>query len=342
MFTDGTKIRGNASINQTKTKEKWERELEEVDKHIEELLTECDEADKKETGSLIEVEEELKDKQKMHRKIEQVLGQVKQEDRNKINGTDVDCVNFRGRQGSHAGYNAQITVDENNGLIVSADVVNESNDSNQFSNQIDQAIETMGKPCETAVADAGYANVDNLKETVNKDIDVIIPSQRQSLHRPDNNAFSKDRFHYDSQNNEYTCPEGKKLRYSHYSETKGHHLYRIEKASLCNECPHYGICTNATRGRAIIRLENEALRERLEARYASAEGQAIYKKRKEKVELPFGHIKRNLNGGAFLVRGLQSVKAEFSLLACCFNMVRMITLIGGVSGLINRLTALHA
>ena len=87
----------------------------------------------------------------------------------------------------------------------------------------------------------------------------------------------------------------------------------------------------------MIRLRDEELREKLEERYASEEGQAIYRKRKEKVELPFGHIKRNLNGGAFLVKGLQAVKAEFAILASCFNIARMITLMGGVSGLINRL-----
>ncbi len=84
-------------------------------------------------------------------------------------------------------------------------------------------------------------------------------------------------------------------------------------------------------------MKEEDLREKLEERYASEDGKAIYKKRKEKVESPFGHIKRNLNGGAFLVKGLGAVKAEWALLASCFNMARMITLTGGVTGLIARL-----
>ncbi len=37
--------------------------------------------------------------------------------------TDPDCVNFRNRQGSHAGYNAQIVVDDAHEMIVSSDVV---------------------------------------------------------------------------------------------------------------------------------------------------------------------------------------------------------------------------
>ena len=337
LFTDSTKVRGAASINQTKTKEKWERKLEEVDKRIEELLAECDEIDERETGSLVKVEEELEDKRKLGRKIKKLLGQMDREGLGKMNGTDTDCVNFKGRQGSHAGYSGHITVDEKNGLIVSADVVNESNDSNQFSNQVEQAVENLGEPCVTAVADAGYANVENIKETTEKGIDVIVPSQRQSLHTPDDNPFGKGKFQYDSENNQYICPEGNRLRYSHYSKEKGHHLYRIEKPSLCRGCPHFGVCTDSERGRALIRLRGEELREELETRYASEAGQAIYKKRKEKAELPFGHIKRNLGGTAFLVRGLAGVNAEFAILASCFNIARMITLAGGVSGLIYRL-----
>ena len=128
---------------------------------------------------------------------------------------------FKGRQGSHAGYNGQITTDEKHGLIVNSDIINESNDLNQFFNQIEQAEETLETPCKTAVADAGYANVDNLKKTVDKGIDVIVPSQKQSLHTPKDDPFGKDKFRYDSENNWYICPEGGKLRYSHYSKTKG-------------------------------------------------------------------------------------------------------------------------
>ncbi len=340
LFTDSTKFRGAASINQTKSRQKWEKKLEEVDQRIEELLAECEEIDEREKGSMVKAEEELRDKQKLQHKIQGLLQKMKQEGLDKINGTDTDCVKFNGRQGSHVGYSAHITVDEKDGLIVCADVVNESNDSNQFSNQIEQAVETLQKPCQTAVADAGYSNIEDIKKTTDKVIDVIVPSQRQSLHKSEEKPFGKYKFRYDSENNQYICPEGNKLRYSHYSEKKGHYLYRMEKAFLCLACPHFGVCTKANRGRTIIRLKEEELREYLEARYVSEEGQAIYRKRKEKAELPFGHIKRNLNCGAFLVRGLSAVKAEFSILTSCFNIARMITLLGGVTGIKARLADL--
>jgi len=56
----------------------------------------------------------------------------------------------------------------------------------------------------------------------------------------------------------------------------------------------------------------------------------------QKAELPFGHIKRNLNVNAFLLRGLEGVKAEMSLLASCFDVSRMITILG-VEGLVKKL-----
>ena len=63
----------------------------------------------------------------------------------------------------------------------------------------------------------------------------------------------------------------------------------------------------------------------------------IYKRRKSRVEHPFGHIKRNLKADAFMWRGREGVQAETSLLATCYTIVRMITLCGGVPGLIQRL-----
>jgi hypothetical protein len=75
-------------------------------------------------------------------------------------------------------------------------------------------------------------------------------------------------------------------------------------------------------------MGNEALIEKLEEIYQKDENQEIYKLRKEKAELPFGHMKRNLGAGQFMLRGRKGVNAELSLLSTCFNIARMITIIG--------------
>ncbi len=78
----------------------------------------------------------------------------------------------------------------------------------------------------------------------------------------------------------------------------------------------------------MVRYVDEEFRERLETQYEQPASQAIYKLRGQKVELPFGHLKRNLKAGYFLLRRSEGVRAEASLLASCFNIARMITLIG--------------
>lgn len=328
IFIDGSKIRANASIKESWTEARCEEFLKKLDSRINELLEECESADKSEEGRSAKLSEDLIEPEKLRKRLEGVLKELKTEEKKQINAVDKDCVKVKGRQGVHAGYNAQIAVDENNGLIVNSDVVNENNDIKQLHNQVKQVNDVLGKSCDVACADSGYSDTETLKEVLKEGIAVVVPSQRQALHEPKDSPFSKDKFKYDEVNNNYICPENKILKYSHYSAVKGHYLYRIKGPSNCINCKHYGKCTDNKRGRAIIRLKNEKIREELEAKYMSQEGQAIYKKRKEKVELVFGHFKRNLNAGAFLLRGLKGVNAEMAVLSTCFNISRMITIIG--------------
>ena len=50
--------------------------------------------------------------------------------------------------------------------------------------------------------------------------------------------------------------------------------------------------------------------------------------RRETVEHPFGTIKQWMNQGAFLMRGLEKVRAEFSLTALAYNLRRVLNIVG--------------
>ena len=105
-------------------------------------------------------------------------------------------------------------------------------------------------------------------------------------------------------------------------------------------CCHFGVCTkNKTNGRGIQRYETEEIREKIAALYEDPSSKETFSRRKETAELPFGHIKRNLGAGYFLLRGFDGVRAEMSLLSSCFNVVRLIGILG-VTGLIEKLTSL--
>ena len=62
----------------------------------------------------------------------------------------------------------------------------------------------------------------------------------------------------------------------------------------------------------------------------------VYKQRQAIVEHPFGTLKRHWTGYYTLLRGLEKVDGEFSLLACCYNIRRSMSILG-VLELIERL-----
>lgn len=156
LFVDGSKVRANASIKNTWTKEKCERALGKIDTRIEAILSECDAVDEYEENqdSLVKVKKELKDKKVLKAKVEEILKELKEENKKSINTIDPESTRINSIQGSHAGYNLQGVVDEKYGLIVNSDVVSENNDLNQFAQQINQANEILGKKCDTACADS--------------------------------------------------------------------------------------------------------------------------------------------------------------------------------------------
>jgi len=80
------------------------------------------------------------------------------------------------------------------------------------------------------------------------------------------------------------------------------------------------------------------LQQKLAGQYEQPQAQKIHSLRKQKAELPFGHIKRHLKMDGFLLRGLEGVNAEASVLSSCFHVARMISILG-VAGMIARLAS---
>ena len=338
LFVDGTKIRANAARGKNYSKKHYQARLAAIGERINKLLDECERIDHQENEqeSLVKMKEELKNSKKLRHKIQDILKQFQQQEqqgiaRKTINLTDPDSALMKSIQGSHASYNGQSVVDDKNGLIIHADVVSHTSDLNQFAQQVTQAEAVVKKQCQVASADAGYADTEELEKIDQRGTKVIVPSQRQALHKPEK-PFSKSVFSYDKEQNCYYCPEGHKLVYKG-KQAQGKLQYLITTASICKRCKHYGICTKAKRGRKIVRLEKEEIKERFEREYEKASSQEIYARRKARVEHPFGHIKRNLGTNNFLLRGREGVQAEFTIAATCFNIARMITIFGSVTGL---------
>lgn len=328
LFIDGSKMRGNASIKNTWTREKCRR----VEERIEEIMAESEVADKQEEGqpSLVKVSRKAA---KMKEGLQKAKEQLEKSERKVINTVDPDCARINSVQGTGAGYNMEVVVDDKNGLIVSSDVVSANNDIGQFSEQICKAEATLGSRCGVAVADSGFADTDDLKKVDEQGIRVVVPTQRLASGK-EIGEFDKRGFCYYAERDCFFCPMGEELGYTGISRRKKGRIYRVVRKGACERCVHFGICTTSKKGRRVMRLIEEEVRERLERQYQM--NRDIYERRKGKVELVFGHIKRNLGVRSFLLRGLEGVQAEAALLSLCFNLVRMRTLLGA-KGLIERL-----
>lgn len=341
LFIDGSKFRANASMNNIWTKERCEKYLKKIDERINSLLNESEDIDAHQDKefSRVQLKKKIEDKEKLVTKIKNILNTLEETEKESINSTDPDAIKSKGRQGIHATHNIQSVTDKKHGLIVHAEAVSQANDLNQLSPQIDKAIENIEKKPEHVAADAGYASTQDLKK-IDKNIYVVVPSSKQAQKDKDRQyttkQFDKEQFLYDQEKDEYVCPEGKRLkRQGVHCQEPLKIAYRA-KAKECQECQNYKICTESKKGRKIVRMADEEVKRHFETIYASPKGQAIYKFRKEKVELPFGHMKRNLGAGQFMLRGQPKVNAEVAVLSTCFNIARMITILG-IPGLILRL-----
>lgn len=334
LFVDGTKIKANASMDHSWNEDRAQKLLKETDQRIEQILSDIEILDQQEENqeSLVQMKKDLADKHKLKIRVQDILTQLKHAERPDMNTTDPECAKVKDKQEFISGYNLQAVVDDQHGLIVHAEVVTEANDSRQFADQINQANNNIGGTCKTACADAGYANSSSLKNISDQNIRVVVPSQRQALKEPAG-PFSKDKFIYEAEHDRYRCPAGEFLN---YVCNDGYARKYRASAHICRACPSFNECTANPKGRIISRLILEAEKEKFERQYK--QGRHIFQRRKEKAELPFGHIKHNLGARAFLLRGLRGVKAEASILATCFNLTRIISILG-VQRLIQQLNA---
>ena len=320
---DGSKVGANAARDRTYDRAGLERLLERTEAAIADL-----EAQNRTSGAEVpaRLPEALKRQEGLRDKVKQALKQVEAEE-GRVNLTDGDAVLMKTRQGFVAGYNAQAMVSpletEDGGkrfLITAAEVSQAPDDHSELQRMLEASEETLGEHAEVTLADAGYHSGENLTACEEQGQTVLMPeAQARALANP----YHKDRFAYDQDSDTYTCPLGQTLRYTDTKQDrKGRPVRRYRApAAACRACPAFGLCTKDRRhGRALEIGPDEPVLSKQRELMTTEEAQALYKRRKELVEPAFGIIKEQQAGRRFLLRGLQNVRAEWSLLAVAFNL----------------------
>lgn len=180
-----------------------------------------------------------------------------------------------------------------------------------------------------AVADEGYFNSQQIKECVENGITPYIPEPDKNRQIRQQGRFDRSAFKYNPQANCYYCPSGMELSLKTTRNRQRKIIWYYQSSlSDCATCFLKAQCLAAkTPYRIITRWEHEPVLETHRARMA-ARGSEKMQKRIELCEHPFGTLKLWCGWTHFLMRGLEKVRAELSLLMMSYNFKRVLNIVG--------------
>jgi len=242
-----------------------------------------------------------------------------------LNLTDADAPIMKGKKGYFdTNYNVQAACGENQ-LISYCNVVIDGNDKAQLIPALKGINEKTGKFPKIALADADYGTFNSLEYMEKQGIEGYVPYRDMNTIYNDK-PYHQSRFTYNASTDTYTCPAGQSLLYyADYENKKRKHSYKKYRTDACKQCPFKSECLAKGTARRVIQRENrEYLKAQMKQRLNSTEGKEIYQKRLHPIEAAFGHVKYNLGYQQFLLRGLEKVKAEFTLMCLVHNLRKIV------------------
>jgi len=330
---DGSFFRGNVAKGNIFTSERLKHALKRVEEGITRYLKELEQADQQageavgHDPQLTQKLEQLRERQK---KRAHQLKQLEESGATQIAEVDEDARLLNKRGGTVAGYNVQTVVDAKHKLLVTSVVTQDGNDERQLAPMSLAAKAVLGVDRLEATADDGYFNAQQIKQCEENGITPFVPVPARPWVRQQG-RFERTAFQYDAQGNCYHCPAGKVLSYSTTQDRQGKIIWQYRgSVKDCSACLLKAQCLSPkTFCRTIARWEHESEIEAHRARMA-AQGADKIRQRAELCEHPFGTLKMWCGWTHFLLRGLEKVQAELSLLTFGYNFTRVLHIIGAV------------
>ena len=341
---DGSKVKAVNARKRNFTKEGLELKLNRVERRVERYLKELEKNDgsdgkdhedddrgliKKRNDYLREKLEKLK-KSKME--LEEIRKKLSESGKSEISLTDPESRLMKNNGRVEVCYNAELSVDAKEHIIVNYEVTDETSDVNQLAPMAKKTKDVLGVDRLDVTADTGFADMVQIKDCIDNGITPYLPSAKLDGSRtggpqiPDPISFGRDKFAYDGDRDVYTCPAEKELTFRHVETHHGGRKVRIYMTDACKACPFRARCTNSRRGRRVIRWEHqEMIDELLERTRMKPEK---LDERLKLAEHPFGTMKRAFNQGYFLLKGLRKVRGEMGFTVLAYDMRRALNILG--------------
>jgi transposase len=350
IATDSSRIHARSSVKKSKDSDKLARYLTAVRKDIQEYIQLCelDELDDEPADDQKEIKKNLQRLRKLEKtlierqhQLDERKKQIKKEyrDKHQINITEPDAYlmnHVNGKQSAPA-YNAQVSVDTKTQLIVAQDVVQDRNDSKQFSRQHQAVEKNVGKDTEREhINDSGYHSLEQLEYIEENQVNAtiadptLVNNPKTSPQSPEEikkqaRRLKKSDFSYHADGDYFTCPVGEKLTFTRYN-TQKNRPGRQYRASNCNDCKLKSQCLasyNKSGLRSIFRDDKEHLAEKMRQKLQTEDAKQKLKLRSITVEPVIGNLKSNLGFRRFHIMGLPNVKGEFTLMCIAHNLNKL-------------------
>jgi transposase len=340
VMQDGTKIKALASTRSYQREGTIREHLERARKRVEQMGDPRNEesganARQAQVRALREQQERLESALEELEKLQAHKSGEKAKSKTRVSTSDPQArVMHHSDGGLSLSYNAQISTDAAQGLIVAVAVTQDANDSAQLIPAVQRVELRLQKKPQQMVADGGYTTRDNIEKMAGREIDFLGSLGREETPSGATapNRLPPSAFLYQAETNRYVCPEGKLLRPQGRhtkSNRRGQIAYLYEaKFGDCQSCHRKPACCpeNQSHGRGVLRLEETAAVVAFRKKMAQPEAQAQYRRRGRVVEFCHAWIKSKLGLRQFHVRGLAKVSSEMLWACLTYNLQQWIRL----------------
>ena len=364
LFVDGTKIEAYANKYTFVWKKAVEKRLETLNKKIETVLPVIAERYGINTSvSLEECYEALilqaqwinltfakgsgKHKTQLQRDIELLEGFLNKKaeyfshlgkfgNRNSFSKTDVDATFMHMKEDYmrngqlKPGYNIQIGVESE--YIVGVGAFSNRSDVNTLIPFLGRIRSHTNRLFERIIADAGYESSENYLYLKENGQECFIKPTNYEISKKKTyktNPYAVENMAYNEAKDEYTCPDGRKLKFKRETKKTTENGYTVSTRyysnDKCGRCPHRNQCHSSKNGYRTVRVNqilNEYRPKVLEA-LTSEEGTLLRMNRSIQVEGVFGVLKEDYGFRRFLTRGKKNVETQFFLLAFALNIEKL-------------------
>jgi transposase len=343
IAVDGSKFKAVNSKERNFGAKKLKERIARIDTKIEEYLKQLESGDAKENiadakkpaEEIARILSELAERKTFYESCADELARTGETQKSL---TDPDSRLMPANGKSDVCYNIQTAVDAKNNMIAEFEVTNGAADKNRLTPTAERAKEILDVQTIEVIADAGYDSIQDIVKSMDcgivphvagTDFDICVPTEESATEKI--TRHKNGRCVYCADRNTVLCPMGHVLYPGYYKRSKGCGVFYNSDA--CKQCTCK--CTKEAKGRRhevpmkesdFSKVFNDKSPNVKQIRISP--DAAVIKRRKSIVEHPFGTIKRNMDTGYCLTKGLKNVSGEFSLTFLAYNLKRAINILG--------------